>query len=398
MPTYEKLNGVVSLASNTPGAPTGYGTQGRYLIDRMVRHGIKTAVLSNYGHEGSIDVLKTPYGKVTHYPKGWAPHSIDVLSLWHDHHRLQHPGVPDAILTLYDVWVYNSIKHDGDIWSWVPIDHETLPPAVGEFVSREQVHPIAMAPHGQRVLAGQDIASTYIPHAVDTRVFKPGSNYEGSPMRTQLGVGNDKFLVTMVANNKSNGYVHRKAFGENLMAFSVFQQRHPEARLYLHTDHRPIINGFDIGDLLRSVGLSQDKVIFADPNELMIGYPQKALAAVYSASDVLLAVSYGEGFNVPLIEAQACGTPVITSNWTAPKDLAGPNSFLVEGQLWWNNMQKAYWQIPSISSIVGALEQAFERWKGPSTDEASVEFAKQFDVEHVWSNYWLPFLRSRFDA
>lgn len=393
MATYEKLNGVITFATNSPGAPTGYGTQAKYVVDRLKRHGVDVAVASNYGFEGGTATIATPYGKVPHYPKGWAPHSIDVLPLWHEQHLAQHLGKPNFILTLYDVWVYNQMKHDGRIVSWVPIDHETLPPAVGDFVQRKNVHPIAMAPHGQRVLEARNIECSYVPHAVDTTVFKPTKKIDGVDARVKLGVDKDAFLVTMVANNKSNGYVHRKAFGENLMAFAVLQKAVPNARLYLHSDWRPIINGFDLAQLLRSVGLSDDTVIVADPNRLMVGYPQKELAAIYTASDVLLAASYGEGFNVPLIEAQACGTPVITSNWTAPVDLAGPTSYRVDGQPWWNNMQRAYWRIPSIASITEALQTAHAAGAGRGVDEASVEFAKQFEVERVWNDYWMPVLR-----
>ena len=55
--TYTKLKGAISLASNTPGVPTGYGVQGQMLVERMKRHGIDVAALSNYGLEGRMDTL-----------------------------------------------------------------------------------------------------------------------------------------------------------------------------------------------------------------------------------------------------------------------------------------------------------------------------------------------------
>jgi hypothetical protein len=47
--TYEQIDGHVSFVSNSPGQPTGYGQQGAMLVERMVRHGLKVAALSNYG-------------------------------------------------------------------------------------------------------------------------------------------------------------------------------------------------------------------------------------------------------------------------------------------------------------------------------------------------------------
>jgi len=50
--------------------------------------------------------------------------------------------------------------------------------------------------------------------------------------------------------------------------------------------------------------------------------------------------------------------------------------------------------IPSVNKIVMALEEAYKAERGVS-DEA-VKFASQFDVEYVWENHWMPFLRDLF--
>jgi glycosyltransferase involved in cell wall biosynthesis len=105
-------------------------------------------------------------------------------------------------------------------------------------------------------------------------------------------------------------------------------------------------------------------------------------------------VSYGEGFGVPVVEAQACGTNVITSGFAATQDLAGPDSFLVGGQPFWDEMQSSFFQIPMIQAIADALKLAYEGERGVS--ESAIEFAKQFDVEKVWTDYWLPFWTERF--
>ncbi|NBW09957.1 MAG: hypothetical protein EBR82_18220 [Caulobacteraceae bacterium] len=55
---YEQVNGAIALASNSPGIPTGYGTQGAQFLERALRHGIKCASLSNYGLEGNIGTVK----------------------------------------------------------------------------------------------------------------------------------------------------------------------------------------------------------------------------------------------------------------------------------------------------------------------------------------------------
>jgi glycosyltransferase involved in cell wall biosynthesis len=393
--TYQKFNGAIALATNSPGAPTGYGVQAEYLVPRLLRHGIKTAVLSNYGLEAKKDKIVTPYGKAEHYPKGHALYSEDVIPLWYEDFMRNTPGRPGAVMTLFDVWVYNKLKFDGNIISWVPLDHVTMPPAVAHFLKRGNVTPIAMSPHGQRQMKRDlNMDSVYIPHGVDTSVFKPTAKIGGVATRKFMGVPEDAFLVTMVAANKANGFIHRKALAEQLVAFATLQKKHPDAYLYLHMTARKTFGGFDLSALLPAVGLSPESVIIADEEQLRFGYSQKQLAAFYTASDVLLSASYGEGFGVPLIEAQACGTPVITGNWTAMPDLVAETSYLVNGQPFWDEPQMAFWHIPHIESLVHALEMAYEERRGE--DRISIEFAQDFAVERVWNNYWLPFWEGYF--
>jgi glycosyltransferase involved in cell wall biosynthesis len=400
MPTFEKIPGLISLASNSPGTPTGYGQQGEYLVERLVRHGVKTAVLSNYGLEGGIESIKTKHGEVAHYPRGLAPYSQDVLTPWHEHHRAQHdPNLKHAIMTLYDVWVYNQWTSELPVIAWVPMDHVTTPPSVAQFLMRDNVTPVAMSPHGLEQLTGAGIEAHYIPHSIDTNVFKRTEKVVNPagvkvPVREFMGLPEDTFLVSMVAANKANGLVHRKAFCEAFLGFSLFHKEHPDSHLYVHADPAPSVGGFDLAVLAQTSGIPREAITFANRDQLRIGYTREHLAGIYTASDVLLAVSYGEGFGVPTVEAQACGTRVIVSGWAASKDLASPDSWQVDGQVFWDEPQKSYFQIPNVASIVTALGLAHEAPRGFSAEAR--KFALQFDVETVWDKYWMPFLRGYF--
>jgi glycosyltransferase involved in cell wall biosynthesis len=393
MPT-EKLKGLIALASNSPGTPTGYGQQTDHLVRSLVEHGVKTAVLSNYGLEGSIETIRTKHGDVQHYPRGVAPYSQDVLTTWFEHFRSQNPGVPGAILTLYDVWVYNGWKDEVPVISWVPLDHVTMPPGVASFLKRDNVTPVAMSPFGKRQLDDTGIDSVYIPHAIDTNVYKKTDKFDGTPTREFMGVDDDTFLVGMVAANKANGLIHRKSFAENLLAFSMFHKKFPDSHLYLHTDPAPVTGGFDLKVLLKAAGVPPSAVTIANREMLRVGYSRESLAALYSAFDVLLATSYGEGFGVPTIEAQACGTRVIASGWAASTDLVSEDSWLVDGQPFWDEPQKAFFQIPNIGSIVSALEQAYHAERGFSP--VARKFALDFSIGMVFDNYWVPFLKDYF--
>jgi glycosyltransferase involved in cell wall biosynthesis len=395
MKTYKQLKGAVTLASNSPGMPTGYGTQSLLLAERMIRHGLKFASLSNYGLEGRNDTLEISGVSVPHYARGLTQYSTDVMPVWTKDFASKHPDLKTVLFTLYDVWVYNDLNYDDQIVSWVPLDHITLPPGVNKFLTRENVMPITMSIHGQEQLNNVGIENTYIPHAIDTTVFKPTDKMpNGQNVREYMEVPDDAFLVGMIAANKAAGQIHRKAFAENLLAFAIHLKKYPNSYLYIHSEPSRVYGGFDLGILLRMVGIPQENVLLPDSFVLRNGFSDETMAAFYSAFDVLLSTSYGEGFGIPTIEAQACGTRVITSNFAASKDLASEDSWKVEGQPFWDEAQSSFFQIPSVNKITAALEEAYHAERG--TSKVARKFALQYDVEKVWNEKWMPFLKDLY--
>jgi glycosyltransferase involved in cell wall biosynthesis len=105
--------------------------------------------------------------------------------------------------------------------------------------------------------------------------------------------------------------------------------------------------------------------------------------------DVLLATSYGEGFGIPVLEAQACEVPVIVSDCAASPELVG-DGWKVGGQLFWNPPMKAWYTIPNVDEIVDALNQAYKR--GRKKSKKAREFALQYDADLVYETMWKPVL------
>lgn len=63
----------------------------------------------------------------------------------------------------------------------------------------------------------------------------------------------------------------------------------------------------------------------------MLGFvEQKDLVVVYNLAQVLLLPSFYEGFGLPILEAQACGTPVITSDTSSMPEIAGFGAIYVD--------------------------------------------------------------------
>jgi glycosyltransferase involved in cell wall biosynthesis len=387
----EKLKGTVSVFSNSPGQPTGYGQATDALVKLLKRQGANVASLSNYGHEGINTIYNTEYGEIPIYARGSEAYSNDVAPAHHKHWKALNEQQPDLMITLYDVWVLNSKAYDTiPIASWTPIDHNPVPPGVLQWLKKENVTPLAMSKFGLDQINRAGVDGHYIPHSIDTKVFKPSTHIADQPIQEFMGFEDDRFIVGMNAANKASGILHRKAFGENMMAFAMLCRKYPDAILYIHTDASSQ-HGWNLMALGQMLGIPVDNMAFPDPLSYRYGMTQEMLAGIYSSFDVLLATSYGEGFGVPTVEAQACGVPVIVSNFAASPELVG-DGWVVSGQPLYDPAQHSFWTVPSVPEIFTALEEAYKRGKGKS--DKAIEFAQAFDHEKVWKENWMPVLRN----
>jgi glycosyltransferase involved in cell wall biosynthesis len=81
----------------------------------------------------------------------------------------------------------------------------------------------------------------------------------------------------------------------------------------------------ELHTLVAELGISED-VVFVG------GVPLEATKCFYQAADVLVYPSLNETFGLPILEAMACGCPVVTSNVSAMPETAGGAAFLADPQ------------------------------------------------------------------
>jgi len=379
--------------SNAPWAATGYGQQSAQATTRLQKD-YDVAIAVNYGLEASTTYWASPNGQIFVYPRGHDQYSNDVAPAHAHDWFSKNLNVDNLIITLFDTWVFKGPKWDEfRVASWVPVDHTPVPPAVSLWCKRDSVTPLAMSKYGQEMLKIQGIESHYVPHGIED-VFKPTKTIkignEELTGREYLGVDENTFVVGMNAANKGV-YPNRKAFGENLLAFSVFAKDKPNAVLYIHADPAPTMGGIDLLHLAKAVGLQEHQVIFPDRYHLRRGIDQALLAAIYSSFNVLLATSMGEGFGIPTVEAQACGVPVIVSDFAASAELCG-DGWKIGGQPVWDAPQLSWFHVPYVHEITNSLNEAYERGAGVS--QTAVKFASEYRADHVFRNYWEPALEA----
>ena len=58
--------------------------------------------------------------------------------------------------------------------------------------------------------------------------------------------------------------------------------------------------------------------------------PDELLPTLYANAEVFVLPSLQEGFGIPLIEAAACGIPIVTSNCSSMKEIVGDAGVLVD--------------------------------------------------------------------
>lgn len=365
--------------SNAPWAPTGYGSQ----------TGLFAPLLRDAGHDVAISALWGLAGRSIDY-QGMKvyPGDMDLGNEWLPFCALDHgDGDPNSVqvITLMDVWpLHSKFFRELNLASWCPVDHFPLPPQVFGYFDRTDATPIAMSQFGVEQIRAAGLDPLYVPHGVDTQQLRP---LDPAAFRAEQLIDPDAFVVGMVAANRGAAPA-RKAFPAAFQAFGRFHEKHPDSILYLHTEIASS-NGLDLVAWLELSGIPKEAVRVTPQSDLFMGVEYDRMALVYSNFDVLLQPSYGEGFGVPIVEAQACGTPVIVNNFSAMPELCGAG-WKVEGIPVVHEAQRSWWQAPHVGSIIDALEDAYNH-AGDMRDQAR-EFALGYDIHKVMAEHWTPVL------
>lgn len=380
------------IHGNAPTVKTGYGIQIAQLVESLQADGHEPACSSTYGIQGGVE----NWNGIRVYGCGYDTNSNDRV---HMHARHWFRNEPGWIIVVTDVWaIRNPVLADFNVAAWVPIDHYTSvgpQPNVLEFFERTGAVPLAMSRFGENLLLRAGLDPVYIPLSVDTAEYKPTpilSN--GMTGRELMEIPEDAFVVGMVAMNK--GWARdRKGFNEAFWAFGMFERDHPDAYLYVHSDAPGGAEGIDLHALAIHAGIPPHKIVFAGgPSQYgyYLTYTPEMMAATYTAIDVLLAPSHGEGFCVPLVESQACGTPVIATDFSAQTELVPEGSgWLVVGQPEWDPAHLALYKCPIITDVIDKLELAYAADRAAMA-EGCIKFAATYDTKVVYEKYWRPFI------
>lgn len=152
-----------------------------------------------------------------------------------------------------------------------------------------------------------------IPNAVES-IFQPLSQSEVTAFRQQQGISSDALCLLNVGSNHP-----RKNIGTILKAIAILKDKGLPIQLCkvgadFTTEQKQFIQAHELELVVRYVG-KPDK---------------STLVQCYNAADLLVAPSLYEGFGITLLEAMACGTPVLTSKTSAMPEVVGDAGVLVD--------------------------------------------------------------------
>lgn len=144
--------------------------------------------------------------------------------------------------------------------------------------------------------------------------------------------------------------------------FAKLIEQHPQLSLQMVMAGKPLP-----GDIRAEI---ERRAMHERVKEL-VSIPNESLRALYSGATALLFPSFEEGFGWPIIEAQACGCPVITSNLPPMTDVAGGAAILIDPH-----------QEDEAARIIGAALPAIERLR-----EAGFKNVERFSVNEMSRGY-----------
>ena len=243
---------------------------------------------------------------------------------------------PDAIVVIMDVGIHRGMAflQAGQIpyIGIFPIEAEPLiHPTDTTTILDTMEGCLCESRFGTQLLEDVGIRATYFPVGVDD-FWKPPTPEQRRQAREARNLS-DRFVVLTVADNheRKNLPTHYAAvslLAGNEIVWPVESGRRrklprrkavPNVYYIVNTKRRPGKPvSYDNFDLVERFGLAEQSMVLEHDKEQ--GLSPEELRALYWSADAFLLLSKAEGLGLPVMEAQACGVPVVGTDCTGIKE------------------------------------------------------------------------------
>jgi len=310
----------------------------------------------------------------------------------------------DMLITIKEPWVFNHICYQPI--NFVPmciIDHSPVSATITSKLNTA-FKVIAVSRFGQMELKRAEIDSYYIPHGVNTSIYRPYPEKK-KEYRKLWYLDPDAYTIGVVAMNRS-----RKLISRMLRGYKRFREMNPDikSQMLLWTDimpfdmpEEPQMGVADVGvNLLPEIlqlGLNEH-VIWPHRDLIKHGIPEWTgedgkwdMVKLYGCFDVLLHCTGGEGFALPLIEAQSVGCPVITTDYAAAPEQVGAGLVVPYSDYVILNTPGTRYALADIDKMAEALTKIYNTDKEKLARKARA-FSERYSWDRIIDVYWKPFL------
>jgi glycosyltransferase involved in cell wall biosynthesis len=152
--------------------------------------------------------------------------------------------------------------------------------------------------------------------AVDHDIFKPGDGDAARAQITPYGISRPFVLFV------SSLWRYKNCDGL-LRAWRLIRHQLGGRQLVILGAERDRKYSAELHELADELGIAED-VVFVG------GVPNEETVQFYRAADLLVYPSFNETFGLPILEAMACGCPVVTSDLSSMPEIAGGAALLAD--------------------------------------------------------------------
>jgi len=156
-----------------------------------------------------------------------------------------------------------------------------------------------------------------VPHGVDPNLFYPLAPEHRAEVRARLGFAPDETILLNIG-----GPFWNKGVDLLLEAFALLRARGRRVRLILKDQSN--VYGASMSNIIATVGARRPELVTAESLAAMsvisgpLDFAQ--VRELFAVADAYVSPYRAEGFNLPVLEAIACGLPVIVSTGGATDD------------------------------------------------------------------------------
>ncbi len=297
----------ILVIADSPLAPSGVGTQTKYMIESM----LNTQEFSFVCLAGALKHRDYQPTKVEPWGDDWIIHPVDGYGEPQLVRKIIQHYKPDALWFMTDprfyVWLWNM---EDEIRPNIPMiyyhvwDNYPYPNFNKVYYdSNDVICTISKVTDDIVRTVSPDVKCVRIPHTVDANIFKKRDKSEYTKF---VKIAKSDGKVVFFWNNRN---ARRKQSGTVIFWFKEFLDKvgQDKAMLIMHTEPKDP-HGQDLQAIIDNLGLQPGQVVISTEK-----LPPKDLSYLYNMADCTVNISDAEGFGLATLESLACETPIIVN-------------------------------------------------------------------------------------